>query len=274
MRRIVRAAVLATAWLWTWGSGAPARAAESVDLELVLLADASGSIDEAEIRFQRQGYAAAITHPEILSAIALGHDRRIAVTYVEWGRADSQDIVVPWTVIDGPDSAAGFAEALLAAPRRAVGMNAIGSALAVGQALIESNDIDGYRRVIDISADSANSWGGVPIPEARAAALAADITINGLAILCRHCSGRPIDYDLEAAFADWIVVGPGAFVITADDKTSFAEAVRNKLLLEIAKPSGKTPKAAAQLTTSGSTRSDQNTPASRPADTSVPSSSH
>lgn len=236
MRQTARAAVLVFAWLCGVQDGVQAQTAESVDLELVLLADASGSIDEAEIRFQRQGYAAAITDPDILAAIALGHDRRIAVTYVEWGQADSQDVVVPWTVIDGPDSAAAFAEALLAAPRHAVGMNAIGSALAAGQALIEGNHIAGYRRVIDISADSANSWGGVPIAEARAAALAADITINGLAILCRHCSGRPIDYDLEAAFAAWIVAGPGAFVITADDKTSFAEAVRKKLLLEIAGP--------------------------------------
>ena len=37
--------------------------AEQVDLELVLLADASGSIDAEEVQFQRQGYAAAITDP-------------------------------------------------------------------------------------------------------------------------------------------------------------------------------------------------------------------
>ena len=38
-------------------------AAESVDLELVLLADASRSIDDGEILLQREGYAAAIIHP-------------------------------------------------------------------------------------------------------------------------------------------------------------------------------------------------------------------
>jgi Protein of unknown function (DUF1194) len=60
-------------------------AAERVDLELVLLADASGSIDDAEIHFQRQGYASAITHPAVLDAILQGYDQRIAVAYVEWG---------------------------------------------------------------------------------------------------------------------------------------------------------------------------------------------
>jgi hypothetical protein len=216
-------------------------AAEPVDLELVLLADASGSIDDAEIRFQRQGYATAITHSEILSAIAQGYEQRIAVTYVEWGTTTSQEVVVPWTIIDGPESAAAFGQALLEAPRQAFGSNAIGNAIAVGHSLIESNAIDGYRKVIDISADSANSWGGIPIGEARAAALAADIVINGLAILCRDCSGRPNSYDLEAAFADRIIGGPASFVITADGNERFAEAVRRKLLLEIAGVVGEGP---------------------------------
>jgi hypothetical protein len=193
-----------------------------------------GSIDDAEINFQRQGYAAAITHPEVLAAIAQGYDQRIAVTYVEWGAVHSQEVVVPWTIIDGPDSAATFAQALLAEPRSAFGRNAIGNAIAAGQALIESNDIAGTRRVIDLSADSANNWGGISTAEARQSALAADIVINGLAILCRHCSGRPNAYDLEAAFAETIIGGPASFVIRADGDDRFAEAVRKKLILEIA----------------------------------------
>jgi hypothetical protein len=100
--------------------------------------------------------------------------------------------------------------------------------------LIETNDIEAGRRVIDLSADSANSWSGMSIAEARAQTLAADITINGLAVLCRRCSGRPAAYDLEAAFAELIIGGPASFVITADGATSFAEAVRRKLVLEIA----------------------------------------
>lgn len=215
-------------------AAATARAAEQVDLELVLLADASGSIDEGEIRFQRQGYGAAITHPEVLAAIAQGYGQRIAVTFVEWGSAGSQEVVVPWTIIDGERSAGAFAQALLEPPRRAYGMNAIGSAIAFAHDLIDTNAIEAPRRVIDISADSAASWGGVPIPEARAAALAAGIVINGLAITCRQCSGRPVGYDVEQAFAERIIGGPASFVVTADGDASFAEAVRRKLILEIA----------------------------------------
>jgi hypothetical protein len=231
MRQIVWAAAFLVC---AGATPAAAQNAESVDLELVLLADASGSIDNAEIRFQRQGYAAAITHPEVLWAIAQGYEQKIAVAYVEWGTVGSQEVVVPWTIVDGPQSAAAFAEALLAAPRRAFGRNAMGEALAFGQALIESNAVEGYRKVIDLSADSANSWSGLSIAQARASALAADIVINGLAILCRHCSGRPVRYDLEAAFAQRIIGGPGSFVITATGDEHFADAVRKKMLLEIA----------------------------------------
>jgi hypothetical protein len=212
-----------------------ARADERVDLELVLLADASRSIDDGEIRFQRQGYAAAITHRDVLAAITHGYEQRIAVTYVEWGDAASQEVVVPWTIVDGPDSAAAFAGRLSEAPRLATGPNAIGSALAAAHALIDGNGIDGTRKVIDFSADSAYSVGGVPVSEARAAAISSGITINGLAILCRDCSsGRPIDYDLESAFGAFVVGGDGSFVVTADGDDRFAQAVRRKLILEIA----------------------------------------
>lgn len=213
-----------------------AAAAQTVDLELVLLADASGSIDDGEIRFQRQGYAQAITHPEVLAAIASGFGQRIAVTYVEWGDAGSQEVVVPWRIVDGAASARAFADELLARPRLAQGRNSIGSAIAVGQGLIEGNDVDGLRKVIDVSADSAYSWGGIPLPAARQAALAAGIVINGLAILCRDagCGGRPVSYDVEGAFAREIIGGPASFVLSADSRDRFAEAVRKKLILEIA----------------------------------------
>lgn len=219
----------------------PVQAQRTTDLELVLLADATGSIDDGEIMLQRRGYATAITNPEVLAAITSGFDGRIAVTYVEWADAGSQAVVVPWTIIDGSDAAAAFAEALMRPPRQAYGSNAIGAAILRGQELIESNDIEGFRKVIDFSADSANNWNGPPISEARRSALSAGIVINGLAILCRatDCySGRPVSYDLEAAFEREIIGGAGAFVVTVEDNASFADAVRRKLLLEI---SGRTP---------------------------------
>ena len=210
-------------------------AAQDTDLELVLLADASGSIDAREIRFQREGYADAITDPEVVAAIEGTAYGSIAVTYVEWASHTAQ--VVGWTRIDGPESAALFAERLLREPRRAYGRNAIGAALLDALRLIEGNDIDGWRRVIDFSGDSANSYTGPSIAEARAEVVAAGVTINALPILRPDDPGRA-QGGLEAAYEDRIIGGMGAFVVTAESRESFAEAVRRKLILEISGISG------------------------------------
>lgn len=217
--------------LLTVPATAPATA-EEIDLELVLLADASGSISDAEIRFQRQGYAKAITDPEVLAAIASTAYGAIAVTYVEW--AANTAVVVDWTKIDGPESAARFAEALLVPPRQAFGRNAIGRALLDGKRLTETNDFRGWRRVIDFSGDSANSFSGPSIAEARREVVAAGITINALPILCRFCS-TPVRYpDLGRIYEELIIGGPGAFVVTAVNEEDLADAIRRKLILEIA----------------------------------------
>jgi hypothetical protein len=231
-RSLVAAAALAAMM-----AAAPALAQEetAVDLELVLLADSSGSITNEEIRFQREGYAAAITDPSVLSAIANTAYGSIAVTYVEWGQFDSQQIVAPWTVIASEADARAFAAAILAPPRLARGRNAIGQALILGRDLIEGNDIAGWRRIIDFSADSTGNFNGPSIAEGRRLALAAGITINGLAVACRDCaSGTGAGGEaLAAEFEEKIIGGPGAFVVTAESPAAFAEAVRRKLILEI-----------------------------------------
>jgi hypothetical protein len=201
--------------------------AQEVDLELVLLADASGSITQDEIDFQRQGYAAAITDPAVLNAIKSNLTGSIAVTYVEW--AANQVTVVGWTIIDSDATALTFAENLLDPPRLAYGRNAIGDALIEGKRLIDANTITGLRRVIDFSGDSIGNFSGASIAEGRAEVLAANITINGLPIL-----KDATDSTLADTYADQIIGGPGAFVVPAETREGFTEAVRRKLILEIA----------------------------------------
>lgn len=204
--------------------------AQDTDLELVLLADASGSIDEYEIAFQRQGYATAITDPQVLAAIANTAYGSIAVTYVEW--AANQAVVVDWTRIATLEQAEEFAARLLAPPRQAFGRNAIGAALLEGLRMMDENEIEGWRRVIDFSGDSVNNYSGPSIAFARETVLAAGVTINALPILRPDDPGRAHG-GLEAAYEERIIGGMGAFVVTAKDRASFAEAVRRKLVLEI-----------------------------------------
>ncbi|OYX19133.1 MAG: hypothetical protein B7Z04_10205 [Rhodobacterales bacterium 32-66-9] len=206
--------------------------AQEVDLELVLLADASGSITQEEIDFQREGTATAITEPAVIEAIQNTLTGAIAVTYVEW--AANQATVAPWTVIDSPETAEAFAVALLGPPRLATGRNAIGNALLDGKLRIETNRIASLRQVIDFSGDSLGNFSGVGIEEARAEVIAAGIVINGLPIL----DGGPDDpllQDYEAR----LIGGPGAFAIPAIGRAEFVTALRRKLILEIAgTPSG------------------------------------
>ncbi|QPH55175.1 DUF1194 domain-containing protein [Pontivivens ytuae] len=199
-------------------------------LELVLLADASGSIDAEELAFQRQGYALAMTDPSVINAIQNSIYGTVAVTYVEW--AANTAVIADWTIIDGPDSAAAFAAELIDAPRGAFGRNAIGTALLEGKRLIEENDIYAPRAVIDFSGDSVRNFSGVSIEDARAEVLAAGMTINALPILTPE-DGRRANIDLEQLYADRIIGGPGAFMVTATGRETFAETVRRKLMLEI-----------------------------------------
>lgn len=222
----------------------PATAQEAprqVSVELVLLADGSGSIDATERAFQREGYAEAITDPAVLAAIADTLTGSIAVTYVEW--ATNQAVIAPWTVIDGADSAAAFADAIRTSPARASGSNAIGAALIAGLDLIEGNDIDGLRRVIDFSGDSISNMSGMAIDVARDIVLAEGVTINALPILSPD-DPRRAGQDLEALYAAQIVGGPGGFLVTADSRDALADAIRRKLILEIA---GLTPDSATTL---------------------------
>lgn len=204
--------------------------AQDTDLELVLLADASGSIDSREIAFQRQGYAQAITDPEVLAAIGGTAYGSIAVTYVEW--AANTAVVADWMLIDGPETAQAFADELTGKPRQAYGRNAIGAALLDALRLMDTNAHEGWRRVIDFSGDSANNWSGPSIEEARDTVLAAGVTINALPILRPDDPGRA-QGGLEALYEERIIGGPGAFVVTAESRDSFAEAVKRKLILEI-----------------------------------------
>lgn len=223
-----------------------------VDLELVLMADASGSIDASEIALQRQGYALAITDPAVLSAVRGGMLGVIAVTYIEWAAITA--VVVDWTLIDGPESAAAFADALTTTPRQAAGRNAIGAALLVGQRQIATNGYDGLRRVIDFSGDSIGNFSGPSIESARAQVIDSGIVINGLPIV-RNAGGG----SLEAAYRERLIGGPGAFVVVADGRERFAEAVRRKLILEIA---GLTPDS--RVATAGSFAGSSTEPATVP----------
>lgn len=219
-------------------AGPGAARAERVDLQLVLAADVSRSVDTEEFKLQREGYAAAFNDPRVLRAIKSGAIGKIAVCYFEWSGEWAQQVIAEWSVIEDEESAAGFAAAILRPPRPFADRTSTGVAIdyAVGQFARSGHTSN--RRTIDVSGDGTNTNGKAP-GIARDSAIAQGIVINGLVIL----SPEPMPWNpyhthppggLENYFRENVAGGPGSFVMVVDDFQSFAFAIANKLIREIA----------------------------------------
>jgi hypothetical protein len=208
---------------------------EMVDLELVLAVDVSSSIDEVEARRQREGHVAALADPDVISAIQSGGYGRIAVVYLEWAEADFQRVVAPWTVIETEEDARAFAASLATAPFVSGRRTAIGAAIENSVSLIESNRFEGVRQVIDLSGDGPQN-SGPSLAQARDRAETGMITVNGLPIqTARQNPFRPsVSIDIEAYFENQVIAGPGAFISPSNEHDDFVDALRRKLIIEIA----------------------------------------
>jgi hypothetical protein len=203
----------------------------AVDLELVIAVDVSYSMDIEEQRVQREGYVNAFRSPEVVRAVLGGQLGKTAVTFVEWGGAAVQ--IVPWTLIDGSESADQFAEELRRQPLRRISFTSISNALAFARELIRTNRFRASRRVIDISGDGPNN-AGAPVPVARNAAIADGITVDGLPIMLKTAPDSASIPDLDDYYEACVIGGDGAFLLKVSDVSQFAEAIHNKLVVEIA----------------------------------------
>jgi hypothetical protein len=209
-----------------------------VDVELVLAVDVSYSMDMDELAIQREGYAQAIVSKEFLQALKALPNGKISVTYFEWAASSDQKIIIPWRVIDGPETADAVAEEILKTPIRRASRTSISGAIYFAMPLFDENPYRGLRRVIDISGDGPNN-NGAPVVGARDIALSKGITINGLPIMVKEPSYSTMDIEnLDFYYEDCVIGGPGSFVVSIKDREKFKEAIRTKLLLEVA---GRTP---------------------------------
>jgi len=209
-------------------------ATPSVDVELVLAVDVSYSMDMDELAIQREGYAQAIISKEFLQALKTGPNGKISVTYFEWAASTDQKIIIPWRVIDGPETADAVANEIMKTPIRRASRTSISGAINFAMPLFDENPHRGIRRVIDISGDGPNN-NGSPVTLARDAALEKGITINGLPIMVKEPSYSTMDIDnLDFYYEDCVIGGPGSFVVSIKDREKFKEAIRTKLLLEVA----------------------------------------
>jgi hypothetical protein len=228
----------------------PMDSALAVDLELILAADISGSMTKDELRIQREGYVNALRNADVVNATLSGRRGRIAIAYFEWASSDDQRLIMPWTVIDGPDSARSFANALKEQPIGSYlyrqfdsGCTSISGALSFSWRLLQSSGLRADRQVIDVSGDGSSNC-GPPIAPIRDKVISRGATINGLAISpSKRAASDPADSfgkpTLEWYYKGCVIGGPGAFVITVGDRAEFEKAISRKLVLEIA---GATPR--------------------------------
>jgi hypothetical protein len=103
-----------------------------------------------------------------------------------------------------------------------------------GQSLFASSGYQGLRKVIDVSGDGANN-NGPPVTPVRDDVLAKGTTINGLPIMLKKPNLMTMDIeDLDIYYEDCVIGGPGAFVIPIKEREKFTEAIRTKLVQEVA----------------------------------------
>jgi hypothetical protein len=212
--------------------------APSVDIELVIAVDVSYSMDLDELAVQREGYAQAIVSKEFLQALRTGPNSKISVTYFEWSASSDQKIIISWRVIDGPETADAVANEIMQTPVRRGSRTSISGAIMFAMPLFDEDPYRGLRRVIDISGDGPNN-NGLPVMPVRDEALAKGIVINGLPIMVKEPSHSTMDIDnLDWYYEDCVTGGPGSFVVPIKGRENFKEAIRTKLIQEVA---GRTP---------------------------------
>jgi hypothetical protein len=209
-----------------------------VDLLLVLAADVSNSITEGEFHMQRDGFAAAITDPQVLRAATSGPHRRIAVILIEWSSIFEQRVLVDWTIIDGLEAGKRFASQMAELPRSFAGATAIGAAIDFSVKMLENAPFTAERMVIDVSGDGTNNSGGY-VERARDDAVRKGIVINGLAIFNTlppiwYLGHTQPEGGLDEYYRSHVIGGPGSFVMVAENFRSFGAAIRKKMIAEIA----------------------------------------
>ncbi len=212
----------------------PAAAAEPVDVELILAVDVSLSMSPMELEIQRSGYAAALRDKTVIDAIRSGMHGRIAVTYFEWAGNATQHVIVPWTMIGSAEDAEEFTAKLTASPHNSARRTSISAALEFAEDLFAESGFKGMKRVIDVSGDGPNNQ-GPPVADVRDKLVAQGIIINGLPLMTNGGVNTGFDLaDLDDYYKNCVIGGPGAFVIPVNAWEQFPEAIRRKLVLELA----------------------------------------
>lgn len=194
------------------------------ELALVLAVDVSGSVDAREFSIQMRGLSAGIRDGIVADALI---EQAAEVTLVQWTGSTRQRQTIPWTAIRTYGDVADLADAIDQDPREWRNFStAIGEALSISYDLFDQVP-HCARKVIDVSGDGVSNEGVEP-REWHAELRAADIIVNAIAI-------ETDQTDLAAYFYENLIVGEGAFVVTAQGFEDYPAQIKRKLQRETTK---------------------------------------
>ncbi len=220
-----------------------ARAQAACELELILAVDVSGSVNRDEYVLQMQGLSDALRYSDIIHLIAsTSRKGGVYLTVMQWSGEPHQSQIVPWTRVHDQASVLAFADAIDRSPRQFLNYStAIGDALAFARAMFSIRPLGCRRRVVDVSGDGPNNEGRA-ISGSRSQLVLDNVTINGLVVL-------GTEPGLADYYREQVIGGNGAFLITASTFEDFPDAIRRKLLREIAPPITFMPNPGGKVTT-------------------------
>jgi len=226
--RTFKAVLAAAVLIAVTSMSAPARAQERMALHLVLAFDASASVNDVEFDIQRTGTARALRHPSVRSAIAQA-EGGVAISIVQWSSVGLQALGLDWAILRTTGDVDAFADRVRAMPRELSGGGTmIHTGLAFAARQLDAAPGTARRRVIDLSGNGRSDDHDKML-EMRDRLVRDGVVINALAI-------EEHNDDLTSYFYRFLIGGPGAFVITADEFDDFRVAMRKKLYREIVGP--------------------------------------
>lgn len=225
-----------------------------IDTALILAVDISDSVSTERYRLQMEGIARALEDPGVINAIESGPRGAIGFALVEW--SDTAELTIPWRVIRNGRDAFETAAVVRNLTQKVGEYTCVSRMLSyVREQVVSPLPFSAIRVVLDVSGDGIdNCRHPDDTLRERDSLVGSGVQINGLPILVSGendivGSGayRAPGYGLGPLplgpgtqqttlvkwYTDFVVGGPGGFVIPAEGFEDFGRAFRQKFVTEI-----------------------------------------
>lgn len=225
-----------------------------VDTALIVAVDISESVNGERYRLQMEGIARALEDPGVISAIVSGPRGGIGFALIEW--TDTAELTIPWQIIRSREDAFATARIVRGLTQKVGEYTCVSRMLSfVRERVASALPLSATRIVLDVSGDGIDNCRN-PGDTQRARDMLVDsgMQINGLPILVAgendtvgagayrapgfglepfHMAPGTQQTTLVSWYTEYVIGGPGSFVIAAQGFEDFGRAFRQKFVTEI-----------------------------------------